>query len=64
MNLKVKRSLCAILLVVSVVLIIFGRVYTFHMTESESLISAWKYWSGSVVLIIIAVFLSQDKYKK
>lgn len=62
---NIRYGLAIMLTIVAVVLVIGGRVVTFHQTEGEALVQAWRWWAGAVGSVFIALVLtSEQKHKE
>jgi len=52
-----KILIAYLFVVLSILLIVYARFQSLHMTEGEALIAGWKFYLGGVCLIISSVYL-------
>jgi len=54
-----KIIIAYLLVILSVLLIVYARIQSLHMTEGEALIAGWKFYLGGICLIISSVYFSK-----
>jgi len=47
------------LAVIAIILVVYARVQSLHLTEGEALITGWKFYLGGICLIISSVYLAK-----
>ncbi len=58
---KIQKTLSLIFGLAGLILVIWGRVATYHCTEGEAFIKGWKFWLAAAGCALLGLWLTRKE---